>query len=154
MPKLVLVLLTFRLAFAAQALPAGDTPIAVVHRLFDAMANHDANAARQLFIPDAMLYSVNAEGKAEAVSFEKWLTQLGESKGKWLERIWNPKVLEERPIAAVWAPYDFHFNDKFSHCGIDFFSLLKTDVGWRIASISDTRKKSGCATGQSEADAK
>jgi Putative lumazine-binding len=151
MSRLVLGLLASHLAFVAYASPEEQSPISVVHKLFDAMANHDANSARKLFIAGAVLYSVNDKGKAEAVPYEKWVTQMGQSKGKWLERIWNAKVLDQEPIAAVWAQYDFHFNGKFSHCGIDSFSLLKTEAGWKIASISDTRKKSGCAAERSGA---
>jgi hypothetical protein len=50
------------------------------------------------------------------------------------ERIWNPDVRVHESIAAVWAPYDFWADGKFSHCGIDVFDLIKTSEGeWKIA---------------------
>jgi hypothetical protein len=44
-----------------------------------------------------------------------------------------------------WAPYDFHLDGKLSHCGIDSFGLVRGADGWRIAGISYTVQKTGCA---------
>jgi len=122
-----------------------ETPTAVAQKLFDAMKAHDTAAATALFMPGATLSSIDAAGKASAIPFEKFVEHIGSSKSSWLERIWDPKVLEQGPIAVVWAPYDFHVSGKFSHCGIDSFTMLKTAGSWKIAAISDTRETSGCA---------
>lgn len=141
-PVLLLAACFISLAYVASD---EQSPTATVQRLFDAMAAHDANAGRALFTEDALLFSVRPDGTAVATPHEKWLERLGASKDAWLERIWNPKVLEHGTIAVVWAEYDFHLNGKFSHCGIDSFSLLKTATGWKIAAVSDTRETSGCS---------
>ncbi len=108
------------------------------------MSSHDRAAARQLFTTDAMLFSVRPDGTAVELPHEKWIERLGSSKDAWLERIWNPTVLVHDSVAVVWAEYDFHLNGKFSHCGIDSFTLLKTGAGWKIATIADTHETSGC----------
>ncbi len=118
----------------------------VVDNLFAAMSKHDASAARALFIPEAMLFEVKADGSAVAIPYEKWVQALGTSKDAWLERTWNSKVLVHGSVAIFWANYDFHLNGKLSHCGIDSFNLLKTAAGWRIASISDTHEVAACAS--------
>ncbi len=141
---LALVLATCFFSFAWAA-SDDQSPAATVQRLFDAMSAHDANAARALFVPDAMLFSVRPDGTAVATPHDKWLGHLSASKDAWLERIWNPKLLEHGSIAVVWAEYDFHLNGKFSHCGIDSFNLLKTAAGWKIAAVSDTHEVSGCS---------
>ncbi|MCU1294511.1 MAG: hypothetical protein JWP08_3361 [Bryobacterales bacterium] len=138
---LALLLAAPIIGFAAES----PGPLTVAQQLFDAMASHNANAARALFISDAMLYGIGPNGTPGGLPFEKWLDQFGKSNGSWLERIWNPKVLQHGTAAAVWADYDFHLDGKFSHCGVDSFSLLKTNAGWKIASITDTREKTGCA---------
>ncbi len=121
-----------------------DTPTAIAQKLFDAMKAHDSTAASALFLPGATLSSVDDSGKASVIPFEKFAEHIGASKSAWLERISNPKVLQQGPISVVWAEYDFYLNGKLSHCGIDSFSLLKTQGGWKIAAISDTRKTSNC----------
>jgi hypothetical protein len=131
--------------FIASGRSDDQSPSAAVQRLFDAMSGHNAEAARELFIPDAMLFSVRSDGTAAAVPHEKWLARLAASKDAWLERIWNPTLLEHGSIAVVWAEYDFHLNGRFTHCGVDSFSLLKTTAGWKIAAIADTHETSGCS---------
>jgi hypothetical protein len=44
----------------------------------------------------------------------------------------------------VWTEYDFHLGDKFSHCGVDAFHLLKTSAGWKVVALSDTARREGC----------
>lgn len=141
----VSLLLAAWLCSSSSVAPDDQTPGGVVQRLFDAMSTHDAQVAGGLFVPEGMLFSVRADGTTVATPHEKWVERLGASKDKWLERIWNPTVLEHGSIAIVWAEYDFHLNGKFSHCGIDSFSLVKTATGWKIASISDTHETSGCS---------
>ena len=119
-------------------------PMAPVQQLFDAMASHNSEAARALFLPEAHLFSIRADAMAAATPYSQFVERIGASKDKWLERIWNPQILEQGSVAVVWAEYDFHRNCEFSHCGIDSFSLLKTASGWKIASISDTRQTKGC----------
>jgi hypothetical protein len=130
---------------APPAAPAAELgPDAIVQKLFDAMAARDALAAKELFVPDAGLYSLGANGKANKLPLLDFLNAIGSGKAEWRERIWNANVLVHGAIAVVWAPYDFHNNGSFSHCGYDSFSLLKTAAGWKITYISDTRETEGC----------
>jgi hypothetical protein len=47
-------------------------------------------------------------------------------------------------LATIWADYDFHFGQTFSHCGVDAVQLLKTAEGWKIVSLADTFVLEGC----------
>ena len=38
----------------------------------------------------------------------------------------------------IWTPYDFHIDGRFSHSGVDVFTVVRTADGWRIASIAYT----------------
>lgn len=138
-------ILLLALGFVLPVIPASDEPPTVIaQKLFDAMKAHDSTGAAALFLPGATLASINAEGKPSVVPFEKFVEHIGSSKSMWLEQMWNPKVLQQRSIAVVWGEYDFHLDGKLSHCGIDAFTMLKTETGWRISAISDTRETSGC----------
>ena len=132
--------------FSASFVRAADNqgPAQAAQKLFDAMRAHDRAAVSALFIPGSTVASVDADSKVSVMPAEDFATRVGNGKGDWLERIWNPQVLEHGSIAVVWAEYDFHLNRKFSHCGIDSFSMLKTASGWKIAGVSDTREVSGC----------
>jgi len=63
---------------------------------------------------------------------------------KWDERLLDYKVQIDGNLAHVWTPYEFWFNDSFSHCGANAFTLVKTDDGWKIIHLIDSRRKSTC----------
>ena len=64
-------------------------------------------------------------------------------------------VIEERPlsyeikihndIAIAWVPYTLSLSGKFSHCGVDVFTLIKTGDGWKIVNASYSVEPDGCA---------
>ena len=41
----------------------------------------------------------------------------------------------------VWTRYDFYIDSEFSHCGTDAWIMLRTDQGWRIASLAWTSEQ-------------
>jgi hypothetical protein len=47
-------------------------------------------------------------------------------------------------IAMAWVPYEFWVEDKFSHCGIDAFTLFEMDGNWKIISAAYTVEKENC----------
>jgi len=55
-----------------------------------------------------------------------------------LERGFNGTAMVDGPIAMVWLPYDFYVNGTWSHCGVDIFTMVKSDAGWKIASLAYT----------------
>jgi hypothetical protein len=72
-------------------------------------------------------------------------TRLASTQGALLERFTSkPTVTIHGRIAEVWGEYEFLRDGKFSHCGIDSFTLLKTDQGWKVATIVYTAETTGC----------
>lgn len=140
-------LLRLRLALCLlpAVLLASDSETAVVQQLFDAMAAHDAAALSGLLTPDAAVLSIRPDGASTATPQQKWVERVASSKDKYLERMWNPKVLEHGSLAMVWADYDFHLNGVFHHCGIDSFTLIKTTAGWKVAGVAFTSETQGCS---------
>lgn len=117
-----------------------------VDTLFTAMAGHDVAAARAVLMPGAAFVVHRPDGQVKLEHDADFLDALAKKGGAWRERIWQPTVLVDGDLAQVWAPYDFHLDGKFSHCGIDSFSLVRQDGRWRIAGISYSVQLKGCAT--------
>jgi hypothetical protein len=63
------------------------------------------------------------------------------------ERIYAPEVRIDGNLATVWTFYTLHVGERFSHCGIDAFQLLKLPAGWKIVAVADTRRTTGCDVG-------
>lgn len=66
------------------------------------------------------------------------------SNQKWDERLLNYSIQVDGIIANVWTPYEFWFNDTFSHCGVNSFQLFKDGEYWKIIYLIDTRRRVGC----------
>jgi hypothetical protein len=143
--KTLALCVAFAAPARAQTAP-GDTAAVVgaVQRLFDAMASRDTAAARALMLPGASFVSHRGSGMPRRQSDSAFLVSLATGREKLLERMWAPAVRIHGPLAEVWAPYDFHIDGAFSHCGVDAFTLLRTDSGWRISSIVYTVERTGC----------
>jgi hypothetical protein len=63
---------------------------------------------------------------------------------KWEEKLLDYKIQIDGNLAHVWTPYEFWLNGEFSHCGANAFTLAKTDNGWKIVHLIDSRRKSSC----------
>jgi len=124
--------------------------LAVVQRLFDAMQAKDTAALVKLFDPQASLTGMRPgrDGGPARVQrltpaeFAAFMAK--DQRESWIERAWNPQVRVSGTLATIWADYDFHFGQTFSHCGVDAVQLLKTPDGWKIVSLADTFVREGC----------
>lgn len=58
--------------------------------------------------------------------------------------MWDAEVEVSGDLATLWAPYDFHIGERFSHCGFDAFHFVRQDGAWRIAALTYTVQTSGC----------
>ena len=139
------LLLTFR----AHAQPDTVQVRETVDQLFAGMRTGDSSLVSQSFTTDATLQSVSLTsdgrirvGKDAIGGFVKAVGT--PHKEIWDERIYDLQIQVDGPMATVWAPYKFYVGENFSHCGVNAFTLIKTEKGWKIASITDTRRKDEC----------
>jgi hypothetical protein len=130
----------------ATALPQQDTAVlAVVNRMFEGFAQKDTTIIRSTLHEDVKLVTAvtNREGKAvvQTGTMDEFLKGIASAPGKLDERLFNPEVRVDGNLATVWVLYEFWYDDKYSHCGFDSFQLARTEMGWKIFSIADTRRK-------------
>lgn len=141
------------LAAAPLALGAQDDKaavMAVVNRLFDGMRAGDSAMVRAVFHPQLrMITGLVREGKPVIrveSSADEFVKAVGTPRPQPLdERIWGEKVEIDGPLASVWVDYALYVGERFVHCGIDHFLLVKGENGaWTILEIADTRRTTGC----------
>ena len=144
-----LVALALPAAAGAQDTPAEKEVYGVVEKFFEGFNAKDTTAMRALLFEDVKLVTTftNQQGQAvaRAEPVSALMNAIGTASGKLYEKIFEPVIEVEDGLANVWVKYEFYMDDKFSHCGIDSFLLVKTAAGWKIASLADTRKRQGCA---------
>lgn len=135
------------LTFAQTDNTAEETAVkAVIQQLFDGMRKGDANMVKATFHESARLQTVGLDKSGKMAVETEDIAGFVEAVGKphpvmWDERILSYEIRIDDRLATAWTPYEFYAGDKFSHAGIDAFQLCKTDEGWKIMQISDTRRR-------------
>ena len=148
--KCILTALTVLLVTGnLSAQSAEDSVKTVVNNLFVAMKNGDASLFKTVFSDSAILQTISRskEGKTlvrtESVDeFASFVSQLKKDSAD--ERIRFETIKIDGPLAIVWTPYNFYYNGKFSHCGVNSFQLIRFDDEWKIQYLVDTRRRTGC----------
>jgi hypothetical protein len=149
MKKLILcafILLTLK-SFAQQT--EQDAIKQTINTMFNAMRKGDSTMLRSTFAKGIAFQGV-ANKKDGTVSLETenpddFIKMVGTPhKGVYDERVTFADIKIDGPLASVWAPYKLYLDDKYSHCGVDVFQLMKTADGWKIIYIVDTRRKDNC----------
>lgn len=122
-----------------------------ITNMFDGMRRSDTALLRSAFASDAIMQTVvkNREGKVsirtEPVdSFVHFVSKPHTE--TYDERIAFETVKVDGDLAIAWTPYKFYLGDKFSHCGVNSFQLVKLNGQWKIQYIIDTRRRLGCDT--------
>ena len=121
----------------------------VITDLFDAMRESDGEKLGALFAENAKMNSVYTNNKGEYIVREEEPAAFVEAVGTPHEGVWDEKLLSveiriDGNLAQVWTPYEFYLDDKFQHCGVNAFHLIRTKEGWKILQLSDTRRRSSC----------
>jgi putative lumazine-binding protein len=149
MKKFLLALLFCAPLFITAAFADEEAAVVeVVREFFDAMTARDVARSSALMTPDGILYGYReTEAGLQIVrpTHASYLEGLASRENELIERFWDPKVLLHDRMAVVWTPYDLYVDGEFSHCGIDSFSLLKTEEGWKISGIVFSMEAENCA---------
>jgi SnoaL-like domain/Putative lumazine-binding len=141
--------LIFFCSFSLQAQEDATQIKATITQLFDAMRKADSSLAKKVFYPDATLQTIVTK-KDGSIAVQKegsaaFLKVIGTPhKDTYDERILSWDIRIDGAMASAWCDYAFYLNDKFLHCGVDAFQMIKTTAGWQILGIIDTRRKENC----------
>jgi hypothetical protein len=141
--RIVTILALAALASPAAAQDASDAHAAVLALADSALAavtRGDIVAVTDLMVEEAVIirawlgeggaprYSIRTRAQERASGFDQPI----------VERGFRPVVHISGPLATVWLPYDLYVAGKWSHCGVDQFTMVRTPAGWRIAAAAWT----------------
>jgi len=126
----------------------GETKIKnLITDFFLAMKAKNIQVIQDSFHPDAVMNTTLDGGDFATLGHAKvadFLSRVGTSQATLDEQILSIEIRIDGHMANAWTPYKFYVDENFSHCGVNSFQLINTDVGWKIVHIIDTRHKEGC----------
>ena len=118
---------------------------ASVNGLFEGMKTSDSTKINHSFSNNAILQTITKNGEVKTESIKDFAVSISKAeKGSLDEKIVFSNILVDGNLASVWTPYEFYYQGKFSHCGVNSFQLVKTNNEWKIQYIIDTRRKDNC----------
>lgn len=147
--KQVLVLLTIFLNIAASAQNDEAAIKQTITRMFDGMRLGDTAMIRSAFSSQGILQTVakdkNGNVFVDSKPLDSFIIFIGRPhKETYDERIQFELIRIDGELAIAWTPYKFYVGDKFSHCGVDSYQLVKLNGQWKIQYLIDTRRKHNC----------
>lgn len=129
---------------AAKAQTGRREAAAAVHAMFDAMRAGDSAALMRVLDPQAELCSaIERDGQTRWAcgSVGAFARAVGTPHDEvWDERISRLRIRTDGPMASAWMDYEFYLGDRFSHRGVNSMTLFRSETGWKIMWISDTRR--------------
>lgn len=149
MKKILVAAILLAVAPGTLADEAGDREavIQVVVDFFEALTARDVERMSALLTSDGMIYGYREGADGTSIirrSNNEYMEGLKTGEGHLVERFWDPEVMIYERLATVYTPYDFHIDGQFSHCGVNNFSMLRTDEGWVITGVVFSIAAEGC----------
>ena len=150
MKKIFFVFVMISFIGATDAQTAVDSVKAVINKMFSAMKAGVGNGPllTSCFADSAILQTIAEQnGKIKIITEDvKGFADFVNTSPKDAadEQITFDIVKTDGALAIAWTPYNFYYNSKFSHCGIDSYQLVRVNGEWKIQYLIDTRRKEGC----------
>ncbi|HEY1060688.1 MAG TPA: nuclear transport factor 2 family protein [Daejeonella sp.] len=139
---LLILLLTSINSFAQKTQNPEEKEILLkVQQFFDALEKQDTVLFKSTLLTNGQVWAISEKENAAKYSmrqFSDFMKTLINPARVIQERMLSSEVKIHDRIAMAWVPYSLDISGKFSHCGVDLFTFLKTDEGWKIATAAYT----------------
>ena len=143
--KIGFLLLMILPVFGFSQISEEDLVKATINQLFNGMKTSDSVLIKKSFSKNAVLQTITKTGEVKNENINDFAISISKAEKQSLdERITFSNILIDGNLASVWTPYEFYYQSKFSHCGVNSFQLVKSNNEWKIQYIIDTRRKDNC----------
>ena len=147
---LLLLLLTSTYSYARQNEEEEKKQILQkLNSFFKVLENRDTAIYNTLVFANAQIWTVRNQNDTLKNSMRSFADDMK-------KLIAMNTVIQEHPlsfdikihndIAIAWVPYTLSLSGKYSHCGVDVFTLIKTNEGWKIVNATYSVELDGCAS--------
>ena len=133
----VLLLASFAQSARAQIIDDdGKAAIAVADSVLAALSRGDRVTLARLVLDSSVVGSAGVRDGVERLSLRTWGLYINRTgPATFTERGFDATARMQDRVAQVWMPYDLYLGDKWSHCGVDSFTLMKSEGRWRVAAL-------------------
>lgn len=126
-----------------------DAAADTVNTFMTAFNAKDAEGMSALVMEGATLAMISKRGESETAAIRPLAGLVAATVSAPFdlkEPTWNLRVVQDGPVASVFADYEFLIDGKRSHCGTNVFQLIKVNGSWKIAGLAYSDFAEGCET--------
>lgn len=122
----------------------------VIQHFFKGLQSGDTITIKETLADKVVLQTAFKNKEGESIlrndDFGRFLKAIGTKKPEdiWEEKLLSYTIQVDGTMANAWTPYEFYFNKKFSHCGVNSFQLFHDGKAWKIIYLIDTRRRDDC----------
>ena len=109
--------------------------IAVADSVLAALSRNDGATLARLTMDSAVVGAAGVRGGVERVSLRTFALYVNYTGASFTERGFDAWARVQDRVALVWMPYDLYRGAEWSHCGVDVFTMMKSDGRWRVAAV-------------------
>ena len=138
-----LILILCGILFSSAQAQEPSAPFEAIEDFFKAFHNKEAKVLSTAFSESAVMQrAVHQEGESVLIqqdisNFIKRVASRPDTP-EWEEVLGTPVVQQSANLATVWVPFRFYLDGKFSHCGVNQFTLFWNGSQWKIIHLIDT----------------
>jgi hypothetical protein len=151
-PKAILLLFILTVSyisgFSQQSVKKDkDLVLEKVNQFFESLEKQDTNLFKSIIHPNGETWAVKAEADSIRISVRSFADRLKKFINPAYviqERALDVEIKIHKQVAMAWVPYELDISGTFSHCGVDIFTLVKGNDGWKIATLTFTMEPHGC----------
>lgn len=131
---------------AAPADAEDKAVLATTQAFFDGLEAADPVAMRAAALPNIpmMALSTKPDGTVDVRRFgfeDSFGKKVAPRLKEWM---WSPVIVRRGALATVTGPFEITREGKTVHCGVNVFTLAKTEGAWKVASVSWTAEPDAC----------
>lgn len=147
--SLIAIGLAASLSLAASPVSANaedKAVLAATQAFFDGLEAGDPAAMRAAALPNIpmMALATKPDGAVDIRRFafeDSFGKKVAPGLKEWM---WSPVVVRRGALATVTGPFEITRDGKTVHCGVNIFTLAKSEGAWKVASVSWTAEPDAC----------
>jgi hypothetical protein len=152
MQKIILLLAAFIISFTSYSQEKNEAIEIkkVIDTFFDGLHKGDSSIVAKTLHKNIKIQTTNTSKGGEKLLKDETRAQLlktissKKSNQKFFEKLLSYDIKIDGNLASVWTPYEFFYNDTFSHCGANSFQLFNNNGTWEIIFLVDMRRRDDC----------
>lgn len=117
----------------------------VILEIFDGMREANTDKIIKHVLPETPLDRIAPGKPVSHGKLQGWIDGVANMQpGQADEQVYDVVIQVEGPLATAWTPFSLAINGEIRSCGVNHFTFVKQESGWKVAYLIDTHTPDKC----------